>query len=117
MMAFFLNSCDNSTGSDDTNLLVGEWEMTSIVITIDNNVAVTIPADDDNNGIMILNSDGIYILDGELDGDNTSENGTWSSTETKITFIVDSDSSGPRLVFAEMYVLTCSSGQFSLETP
>ena len=37
--------------------------------------------------VFILGDDGVYSLQGKLDGDDGSEGGTWSDTGNKLTLI------------------------------
>ena len=84
----FTISCEDDNDSSTSNPLVGVWEMTSVVITIQSNPiqSVTYIANDSTNDItLILGADGTYSTTGQLNGSNNTFGGTWSSTGNKIT--------------------------------
>ena len=78
---------------DDTNPLVGVWEMTSASFLIQSNPSetITITADNDNSETMILGEDGTYSVSGNEDGYSYSCSGSWSSTANKLTIMEDGE--------------------------
>ncbi len=79
---------DKKDDADDTNPLVGVYDMTSVVLTIQSNPTqtYTFTANGTTNSIvLILAEDGSYSTTGQLDGDSNTFGGTWSSTGNKLT--------------------------------
>jgi hypothetical protein len=79
---------------DDTtepvNPLISVYNMTSTSITIQSTPTQTYSFN--HNGtttymVFILGDDGVYSLQGKIDGDDGSEGGTWSDTGNKLTLI------------------------------
>jgi hypothetical protein len=79
---------------DDTtepvNPLISVYNLTSVSISIQSNPVQTLTFN--HNGtttymVFILGDDGVYSLQGKLDGDDGSEGGTWSDTGNKLTLI------------------------------
>ena len=93
-LLFWLGCEDDAT--DDTNPLVGVWEMTSASFLIQSNPSqtITVTADNNNSETMILAEDGTYSSSGILDGDSFSNSGSWSSTSNKLTIIEDGETLG-----------------------
>ena len=91
-LLLFIIGCDNSTGSESVHPLVGTWEITEITAT-SGSQSVTLTADDDNNQTFIFNAVGTYSYVTEMDGEYSSGNGTWSTTDNNITFIEDGETS------------------------
>ena len=88
----FTIGCDDDEATDETNPLVGVWNMTSIVIESEG--TTTIDADDDFNMVIIFNEDGTFSNQGAFDGEPHSETGTWSTSENKLTIITDDVAEG-----------------------
>jgi len=79
---------DKKDATDDTNPLVGVYDMTSVVLTIQSNPTqtYTFSANGTTNSIvLILAEDGSYSTTGQLDGDPNTFGGTWSTTGNKLT--------------------------------
>jgi len=79
---------------DDTtepvNPLISVYNLTSVSVSIQSNPVQTLTFN--HNGtttylVFILGDDGVYSLQGKLDGDDGSEGGTWSDTGNKLTLI------------------------------
>ena len=90
-LLFWLGCEDDAT--DDTNPLVGVWEMTSASFLIQSNPSetITITADNDNSETMILGEDGTYSYSGKINGEDDSGSGSWSSTANKLTIMEDGE--------------------------
>ena len=101
-LLFWLGCEDDAT--DDTNPLVGVWEMTTVSILIETEPfpqTITYNSDANNNETMILAEDGTYSSSGVSNGlpynDNWtlfSGSGSWSSTSNKLTIIEDGETLG-----------------------
>ena len=93
-LLFWLGCEDDAT--DDTNPLVGVWEMTtaSILIEFTPSQTITYNSDANNNETMILAEDGTYSSSGYSDGESFSGSGSWSSTSNKLTIIEDGETLG-----------------------
>jgi hypothetical protein len=93
----FWFGCEHDHATDDTNPLVGVWEMTtaSFLIESEPSETITYNSNADNNETMILAEDGIYSSSGVADGDSFSGSGIWSSTSNKLTIVED----GETLIF------------------
>ena len=90
-LLFWLGCEDDAT--DDTNPLVGVWEMTTVSILIETEPfpqTITYNSDANNNETMILAEDGTYSSSGVSNGYPFSDSGSWSSTSDQLT-IVESD--------------------------
>jgi|TARA_Y100000031_G_scaffold152443_1_gene195613 hypothetical protein len=75
---------------DETDPLVGVWDMVTASIEVQSTPVQTlsINADLNNSEIMILAEDGIYSSTGKTNGENFSDSGTWSTTENKLTIMI-----------------------------
>ena len=93
LILFTVGCGDDDATTDDTNPLVGVWEMTSASFLIQSNPSqtITITADNDNSETMILGEDGTYSSSGKQDGDSYSGSGNWSSTANKLTIMEDGE--------------------------
>ena len=83
-------------GDDDaneSNPLVGVWNMTSVSFTNDG-TTTTIDASNDFSIVFIFNEDGTFSNQGAFDGESHSETGTWSTSENKLTIITDDVAEG-----------------------
>jgi hypothetical protein len=79
---------------DDTtepvNPLISVYNLTSVSISIQSNPVQTLTFNHDGSNtylVFILGDDGVYSLQGKIDGDDGSEGGTWSDTGNKLTLI------------------------------
>ena len=94
-LLFWLGCEDDAT--DDTNPLVGVWEMTTVSMLIETEPfpqTITYNSDANNNETMILAEDGTYSSSGDSDGESFSGSGSWSSTSNKLTIIEDGETLG-----------------------
>ena len=97
LILFTVGCGDDDATTDDTNPLVGVWEMTTVSILIETEPfpqTITYNSDANNNETMILAEDGTYSSSGILDGDSFSNSGSWSSTSNKLTIIEDGETLG-----------------------
>ena len=86
-----LSNCDNNgTESESVHKLVGIWEQTETKMTVGTTV-VSVLTDDDNNQTLIYSENNTFSYTGESDGEYDSGNGTWSTTEGKLTMMEDGD--------------------------
>jgi len=86
----FTFSCEDEKETSDTNPLVGVYNMTSISIEVQSTPTQTLTYNhdgSDNYLVLVLGDEGVYSLQGKIDGEDGSEGGTWSDTVNKLTFI------------------------------
>ncbi len=86
----FTIGCEDEKETSDTNPLVGVYNMTSISIELQTTPTQTLTFNHDgtdNYLVFILGDDGVYSLQGKIDGVDGSEGGTWSDTGNKLTLI------------------------------
>ena len=82
--------CEDKKETSDTNPLVGVYNMTSISFELQTTPTQTLTFNHDgtdNYLVLVLGDDGVYSLQGKIDGVDGSEGGTWSDTGNKLTFI------------------------------
>ena len=93
LILFTVGCGDDDATTDDTNPLVGVWEMTSASFLIQSNPSqtITVTADNNNSETMILAEDGTYSVSGVSDGESYSGSGSWSSTANKLTIMEDGE--------------------------
>ena len=93
LILFTVGCGDDDATTDDTNPLVGVWEMTSASFLIQSNPSqtITVTADNNNSETMILGEDGTYSSSGKIDGESHSDSGSWSSTANKLTIMEDGE--------------------------
>ena len=97
LLILFTVGCgdDDATddATDDTNPLVGGWEMNHSLILVEINPPQEFLVFSEpmyNDEIMILAEDGTYSSSGTFFGESFSDSGSWSSTSDQLT-IVESD--------------------------
>tara|TARA_B100001964_G_scaffold186624_1_gene207276 strand:+ start:41 stop:469 length:429 start_codon:yes stop_codon:yes gene_type:complete len=86
----FTIGCEDEKETSDTNPLVGVYNMTSLSIELQTTPTQTLTFNHDgtdNYLVFILGDDGVYSLQGKIDGVDGSEGGTWSDTGNKLTLI------------------------------
>ena len=86
----FTIGCEDEKETSDTNPLVGVYNMTSISIELQTTPTQTLTYNHDgtdNYLVLVLGDDGVYSLQGKIDGEDGSEGGTWSDTGNKLTLI------------------------------
>ena len=89
----FRIGCDDDEATDETNPLVGVYNMVSYSVSRDG-LNITQEADANNSLVLVLSEGGTYSLQGTIDGESNSESGTWSTTGSTITLIHEDDEDG-----------------------
>ena len=89
----FTIGCDDDEATDETNPLVGVYNMVSYSVSGDG-LNITQEADANNSLVFVLSEGGTYSLQGTIDGESNSESGTWSTTGSTITLIYEDDEDG-----------------------
>ena len=89
----FTIGCDDDEATDETNPLVGVYNMVSYSAQ-GLGQTITQEADDNNSLVFVLSEGGTYSLQGTIDGESNSESGTWSTTGSTITLIHEDDEDG-----------------------
>ena len=84
----FTIGCDDDEATDETNPLVGVYNMVSYSVSGDG-LNITQEADANNSLVFVLSEGGTYSLQGTIDGDSNSESGTWSTTGSTLTLITE----------------------------
>jgi len=84
----FTIGCDDDEATDETNPLVGVWNMVSYSVSGDG-LNITQEADANNSLVFVLSEGGTYSFQGTLDGESNSETGTWSTTGSTLTLITE----------------------------
>ena len=104
----FTIGCGDDEATDETNPLVGVWNMTSIVIESEG--TTTIDASDDFSIVLIFNEDGTFSNQGVMEGESHSESGTWSTAGDKLTIITEEEEG----TVTEIWDYTLSGSSFSM---
>ena len=89
----FTIGCDDDEATDETNPLVGVYNMVSYSVSGEG-TSITQEADANNSLVFVLSEGGTYSLQGTIDGESNSESGTWSTTGSTLTFIYEDDEEG-----------------------
>mgnify|MGYP003319697713 FL=1 len=84
----FTIGCDDDEATDETNPLVGVYNMVSYSVSGDG-LNITQEADANNSLVFVLSEGGTYSFQGTLDGESNSETGTWSTTGSTLTLITE----------------------------
>ena len=84
----FTIGCDDDEATDETNPLVGVYNMVSYSVSGDG-LNITQEADANNSLVLVLAEGGTYSFQGTLDGESNSETGTWSTTGSTLTLITE----------------------------
>ena len=84
----FTIGCDDDEATDETNPLVGVYNMVSYSVSGDG-LNITQEADANNSLVFVLSEGGTYSLQGTIDGESNSETGTWSTTGSTLTLITE----------------------------
>ena len=105
----FTIGCDDEA-TDETNPLVGVWNMTSLSFTV-GGATTTIDASSDYSIVFIFNEDGTFSNQGVVEGESLSENGTWSTQGDKLTIITEDVQEGTE---TEIWDYTLSGSSFSM---
>ena len=104
----FTIGCGDDEATDETNPLVGVWNMTSVVIESEG--TTTLDASDEFSIVLIFNEDGTFSNQGVFEGESHSESGTWSTSENKLTVITEDVQEGTE---TEIWDYTVSESSFS----
>ena len=104
----FTIGCGDDEATDETNPLVGVWNMTSVVIESEG--TTTLDASDEFSIVLIFNEDGTFSNQGVFEGESHSESGTWSTSENKLTVITEDVQEGTE---TEIWDYTVSGSSFS----
>ena len=105
---FTIGCDDDDEATDETNPLVGVWNMTSVVIESEG--TTTLDASDEFSIVLIFNEDGTFSNQGVFEGESHSESGTWSTSENKLTVITEDVQEGTE---TEIWDYTVSESSFS----
>ena len=89
----FTIGCGDDEATDETNPLVGVYNMVSYSVSSDGFDSTQV-ADANNSLVFVLSEGGTYSLQGTIDGDSNSESGTWSTTGSTLTLITENDDDG-----------------------
>ena len=89
----FTIGCDDDEATDETNPLVGVYNMVSYSVSGDGFDSTQV-ADANNSLVFVLSEGGTYSLQGMWDGSSHSESGTWSTTGSTLTLITENDDDG-----------------------
>ena len=84
----FTIGCGDDEATDETNPLVGVYNMVSYSVSGDG-LNITQEADANNSLVFVLSEGGTYSLQGTIDGESNSESGTWSTTGSTLTLITE----------------------------
>ena len=84
----FTIGCGDDEATDETNPLVGVYNMVSYSVSGDG-LNITQEADANNSLVLVLSEGGTYSFQGTLDGESNSETGTWSTTGSTLTLITE----------------------------
>ena len=89
----FTVGCDDDATATEDASLVGTWELTSASVVIHSTPEETVTFDVPNEVsiTMVLAEDGSYAESGTYEGEISSFGGTWSATDTELTFVVEID--------------------------
>ena len=104
----FTIGCGDDEATDETNPLVGVWNMTSVVIESEG--TTTLDASDEFSIVLIFNEDGTFSNQGVFEGESHSESGTWSTSGNKLTVITEDVEEG---TVTDIWDYTVSGSSFS----
>ena len=104
----FTIGCGDDEATEETNPLVGVWNMTSVVIESEG--TTTLDASDEFSIVLIFNEDGTFSNQGVMEGESHSESGTWSTQGDKLTVITEDVQEGTE---TEIWDYTVSGSSFS----
>ena len=105
----FTIGCDDDEATDETNPLVGVWNMTSLSFAT-GGATTTIDASAEFSIVIIFNEDGTFSNQGVMEGESHSESGTWSTSGNKLTVITEDVEEGTE---TEIWDYTVSGSSFS----
>ena len=110
----FTIGCEDDEATDDateSNPLVGVYNMVSYAISGNHMDNVNVDADANNSLVMILAEDGVWSIQGTIDGESNSQSGTWSSTGSSLTIIYEDEEDGTQ---TEIWTYTLSGDDMSM---
>ena len=105
----FTIGCEDDDATE-SNPLVGVYNMVSYAFSGDG-INVTVDADANNSLVMILAEDGVWSIQGTIDGESNSQSGTWSSTGSSLTIIYEDEEDGTQ---TEIWTYTLSGDDMSM---
>ena len=86
----FTIGCEDEKETDPVNPLIGVYNLTSTSIEVQTTPTQTLTFNHDGTNtylVFILGDDGVYSFQGKIDGEDSSDGGTWSDTGNKLTLI------------------------------
>ena len=111
----FTIGCDDDEATDETNPLVGVYNMVSYSAQ-GLGQTITQEADDNNSLVFVLSEGGTYSLQGTagyvglpsywIDGEPNSESGTWSIAENGALMLVHEDDEYGTITYVFSYTLS-----------
>ena len=105
----FTIGCEDDDATE-SNPLVGVYNMVSYAFSGDG-INVTVDADANNSLVMILAEDGVWSIQGTIDGESNCQSGTWSSTGSSLTIIYEDEEDGTQ---TEIWTYTLSGDDMSM---
>ena len=94
LLSLFSISCEELDRLNPTestvNPIIGVWEWTETILTTGSTSQTTL-SDDDHTITYICGEDGTFSYQEIIEGDIESGGGTWSTTNGKLTMVVDGD--------------------------
>ena len=119
----FTIGCDDDEATDETNPLVGVYNMVSYSAQ-GLGQTITQEADDNNSLVFVLSEGGTYSLQGTagyvglpsywIDGEPNSESGTWSIAENGALMLVHEDDEYGTITYVFSYTLSGNNMTMSL---
>ena len=110
----FTIGCDDDEATDETNPLVGVYNMVSYSVSGEG-TSITQEADANNSLVFVLSEGGTYSLQGTagyvgllswIDGEPNSESGTWSIAENGALMLVHEDDEYGTITYVFSYTLS-----------
>ena len=106
----FTIGCEDDDATE-SNPLVGVYNMVSYSVSGMYMESVNVDADANNSLVMILAEDGVWSIQGTIDGESNSQSGTWSSTGSSLTIIYEDEEDGTQ---TEIWTYTLSGDDMSM---
>ena len=106
----FTIGCEDDDATE-SNPLVGVYNMVSYAISASGITLTEGSADANNSLVMILAEDGVWSIQGTIDGESNSQSGTWSSTGSSLTIIYEDEEDGTQ---TEIWTYTLSGDDMSM---
>ena len=89
----FTIGCDDDEATDETNPLVGVYNMVSYSVS-GGGINITQETDANNSLTLVFSEGGTYSIQGTLGGESFSDTGTWSTTGSTLTLVYEDDEEG-----------------------